>query len=151
MYSEGSLKSICIECFVASNFESVHLRFVRSCLSSFIPLDVQTNISVQQRWGKEQVGWTFGFLFLIFVEFFVRLAVRSFGRSSIFFDFWWRATHRRQKSKKMLNENLACFSIFGGVLRTAAKNRKKCLTKTWHFFRFLAACYAPPPKIEKNA
>ena len=24
-------------------------------------------------------------------------------------------------------------------------------TKTWHFFRFLAACCAPPPKIEKNA
>ena len=23
--------------------------------------------------------------------------------------------------------------------------------KPWHFFRFLAACCAPPPKIEKNA
>ena len=23
--------------------------------------------------------------------------------------------------------------------------------KTWHFFRFLATCCAPPPKIEKNA
>ena len=45
----------------------------------------------------------------------------------IFSDFWRRAAHRRQKSKKMLNENLAFFPIFGGVLRTAAKNRKKCL------------------------
>ena len=44
--------------------------------------------------------------------------------------------------------NLPCFSIFGGVLRTAAKNRKTCETKRMHFFRFLAARCAPPPKIE---
>ena len=69
----------------------------------------------------------------------------------IFSDFWRRATRCRQKSKKMLNETVAFFPIFGGVLRTAAKNRKKCLMKPWHFFRFWAACYAPPPKIEKNA
>ena len=50
----------------------------------------------------------------------------------IFSDFWRRATLCRQKSKKMLNETLAFFSMFGGVLRTAAKNRKKCLMKTWH-------------------
>ena len=50
---------------------------------------------------------------------------------SIFFDFWRRAAHRRQISKKMRNENFAFFSIFGGVLRTAAKNRKKCETKTF--------------------
>ena len=37
----------------------------------------------------------------------------------MFFDFWRRAAHRRQKLKKMLNENLACFPIFGGVLRTS--------------------------------
>ena len=49
------------------------------------------------------------------------------------------------------DENFAFFSIFGGMLCTTAKNRKKCLTKTSHFFRFLAACYAPPPKIKKNA
>ena len=41
-------------------------------------------------------------------------------------------------------------SIFGGVLRTAAKNRKKCLMKTWHFFRFLAACYALAAKNRKK-
>ena len=70
---------------------------------------------------------------------------------AFFFDFWRRAAHLRQKSKKVINENLAFFPIFGGVLRTAAKNRKKCLMKTWHFFRFLAACCAPPPKLEKNA
>ena len=48
----------------------------------------------------------------------------------IFFDFWRRATHRHQKSKKMLNENLAFVLIFGGVLRTATKNRKKYLKKS---------------------
>ena len=73
----------------------------------------------------------------------------------IFSDFWRRATRCRQKSKKMLlkkiNETVAFFPIFGGALRAAAKNRKKCLMKPWHFFRFLAACYALPPKIEKNA
>ena len=36
--------------------------------------------------------------------------------------------------KNMLNGKLGIFSIFGGVLRTAAKNRKKCETKTLHFF-----------------
>ena len=30
----------------------------------------------------------------------------------------------------MLNENEAFFPIFGGVLRTAAKNRKKCLKRS---------------------
>ena len=59
----------------------------------------------------------------------------------MFSDFWRRATRCRQKSKKMLNETVAFFPIFCGVLRTAAKNRKKCLMKPWHFFRFLAACY----------
>ena len=39
-------------------------------------------------------------------------------------------------------KTLHFFLIFSGVLRTAAKNRKKCLMKTWHFFRFLAACAA---------
>ena len=33
---------------------------------------------------------------------------------SIFSDFWRRAAHRRQKSKKMRNENLAFFLVFGG-------------------------------------
>ena len=80
-----------------------------------------------------------------------KLSEFSAIKLGIFSDFWRRAAHRRQKSKKMLNENLAFFPIFGGVLRTAAKNRKKCLMETWHFFQFLAACYAPPPKIEKNA
>ena len=43
----------------------------------------------------------------------------------------------------MLNENLAFFPIFGGVLRTAAKNRKKCLMKTG-VRRFLAQGYDAP-------
>ena len=55
-----------------------------------------------------------------------------------------------ERTNERTNENLTFFSILGGVLRTAAKNRKKCLMKTWHFFRFLAACYAPPPKIERK-
>ena len=34
-----------------------------------------------------------------------------------------------EKINEKINENFAFFSIFGGVLRTAAKNRKKCLRK----------------------
>ena len=49
----------------------------------------------------------------------------------ICFDVWRRAAHRRQKSKKMIKENLAFFPIFGGVLRTAAKNRKICFWKSF--------------------
>ena len=50
----------------------------------------------------------------------VRTNERTHERKlGIFFDFWRRATHRRQKSKKMLNENLAFFSIFGGGVAAA--------------------------------
>ena len=43
--------------------------------------------------------------------------------------------NEKQIPKKLTKKlNLAFFSIFGGVLRTAAKNRKKCLMKTWHFW-----------------
>ena len=41
----------------------------------------------------------------------------------------------------MLDENLAFFSIFGGVLRTAAKNRKKCLIEKNAIPRLVLAKY----------
>ena len=49
-----------------------------------------------------------------------------------FFSIFGGALRAAAKNrKKCLTKNFAFFSIFGGVLRTAAKNRKKCLTKTW--------------------
>ena len=57
----------------------------------------------------------------------------------------------------MLNANLVFFPIFGGVLRTAAKNRNKCLMKTWYFFGFfhvkffirygVSEYFSPAPRI----
>ena len=47
-------------------------------------------------------------------------------------DACYQASCDAQSTKKL---NLAFFSIFGGVLRTAAKNRKKCLMKTWKLKR----------------
>ena len=35
--------------------------------------------------------------------------------------------------------------------RANERTNKQTNERFWHFFRFLAACYAPPPKIEKNA
>ena len=94
---------------------------------------------------------------------------RQFGESTIIgafeicfkqrFQFLYQASSadligyaiRKKEWLSILNENLDFFLIFGSVLRSAAKNRKKCLLKAWHFFRSLAACCVPPPKIEKNA
>ena len=39
-----------------------------------------------------------------------------------------------ERTNEQANENLAFFSIFGGALRAAAKNRKKCLTKKLGIF-----------------
>ena len=105
--------------------------------------------------------WQFGVLFTFrghqlfhmpcpFIHSFIPIDFPSFVRSSvrgICFDFWRRATHRRQKSKQMKTLH---FSDFWRRATHSRQKSKKCLMKTWHFFQFLAACYAPPPKIEKN-
>ena len=53
-----------------------------------------------------------------------------------FFSIFGGVLRTTAKNKKnMLDVNLAFCSMFGSVLRTAAKNRKKCLMKTLHFWR----------------
>merc|ERR1711924_105526 len=61
---------------------------------------------------------------------------------------------KRNEPKR--NEAKTCFSIFGGVLRTATKNRKNCVTKTLHFQEtalikvFSAAIRAGAIQFRKN-
>ena len=47
----------------------------------------------------------------------LRLAPRQNFRSSIFFDFWRRAAHCRQKSKKMRNEKDFLINVWGYVVQ----------------------------------
>ena len=71
-----------------------------------------------------------------FVRSFVRSFVRLFGTFVLAFDRnggarFGGARGRAGPHRFDQMQNFAFFSIFGGVLRTAAKNRKKCETKTF--------------------
>ena len=149
---------------MASNLRPWRRIYVRGTFVAAAVTEKKNPLWRRRRSASEKKNWTLCLVTPVVVEFNGRIQNRrhyalspGLGRTCAkfyvifreFFVIFFVKVNRiyvRGVEFTSVASNLRPWHFCGG-----GGNGNKWLMKTWHDFRFLAACCAPPPKIEKNA